>query len=91
MDWLSNYKAEIICHEKVVRISLLDGKVLRVLGEKPEENMRQLKSAKAKEKEQEEIVVLRDFPKVFPDDLSGLPSIREIELIHRATPVAKSP
>ncbi|GKB25595.1 putative reverse transcriptase domain-containing protein [Tanacetum coccineum] len=57
MDWLSNRKAEIICHEKVVRIPLLDGKVLRVLGEKPEEKMRQLKSAKAKKKEQEEIVV----------------------------------
>nr|GEY65897.1 RNA-directed DNA polymerase [Tanacetum cinerariifolium] len=27
MDWLSNHKAEIICHEKVVRIPLLDGKL----------------------------------------------------------------
>ncbi|GJZ65001.1 reverse transcriptase domain-containing protein [Tanacetum coccineum] len=27
MDWLSNYKAEIICHEKVARIPLPDGKV----------------------------------------------------------------
>ncbi|GJY82120.1 putative reverse transcriptase domain-containing protein, partial [Tanacetum coccineum] len=58
MDWLSNYKAEIICHEKVVRIPLPDGKV-------------------------------------FPDDLSGLPPIREIkfqiELTPGATPVAKSP
>ncbi|GKA84923.1 putative reverse transcriptase domain-containing protein, partial [Tanacetum coccineum] len=26
IDWLSNHKAEIICHEKVVRIPLLDGK-----------------------------------------------------------------
>ncbi|GJU77489.1 putative reverse transcriptase domain-containing protein [Tanacetum coccineum] len=26
MDWLSNYKAKIICHEKVVRIPLPDGK-----------------------------------------------------------------
>ncbi|GJX80785.1 putative reverse transcriptase domain-containing protein [Tanacetum coccineum] len=43
IDWLSNHKAEIICHEKVVRIPLLDGKVLRVLGEKPEEKMRKLK------------------------------------------------
>ncbi|GKA77756.1 putative reverse transcriptase domain-containing protein [Tanacetum coccineum] len=34
MDWLSDYKDEIICHEKVVRIPLLDSKVLRVLGEK---------------------------------------------------------
>ncbi|GJR18027.1 putative reverse transcriptase domain-containing protein [Tanacetum coccineum] len=95
MDWLSDHKAEIICHEKVVRIPLLDGKVLRVLGEKPEEKMRQLMSAKAKEKKQEEIVVVRDFPEVFPDDLSGLPPVREIEfrieLVPGAMPVAKSP
>ncbi|GJR95880.1 putative reverse transcriptase domain-containing protein [Tanacetum coccineum] len=67
MDWLSNHKAEIICHEKVVRIPLLDGK----------------------------IVVVRDFLEVFSDDLSGLLPVREIEfrieLIPRATPVAKSP
>ncbi|GKA16871.1 putative reverse transcriptase domain-containing protein [Tanacetum coccineum] len=95
MDWLFDHKAEIIFHEKVVRIPLLDGKVLRVLGEKPEEKMGQLISAKAKEKEQEEIVVVRDFPEVFLNDLSGLPPIREIEfrieLIPGATPVAKSP
>ncbi|GJY84262.1 putative reverse transcriptase domain-containing protein, partial [Tanacetum coccineum] len=47
MDWLSNYKAEIICHEKVVRIPLPDGKVLRVLGERPEEKARLSMSAKA--------------------------------------------
>ncbi|GKG05087.1 putative reverse transcriptase domain-containing protein, partial [Tanacetum coccineum] len=95
MDWLSNHKAEIICHEKVVRIPLPDGKVLRVLGEKLEEKMRHLKSAKAKEREQKEIEVVRDFPEVFPDGLSRLPPVQEIEfqnkLIPRATPVAKSP
>ncbi|GJV12392.1 putative reverse transcriptase domain-containing protein [Tanacetum coccineum] len=67
MDWLSNYKAEIICHEKVVRIPLSDGK----------------------------IVVVRDFPEVFPNDLSRLLPIQEIkfriELIPGAIPVAKSP
>ncbi|GJX21303.1 reverse transcriptase domain-containing protein [Tanacetum coccineum] len=67
MDWLSIYKAKIIFHKKVVRIPLLDGK----------------------------IVVVRDFPKVIPDDLSGLSLIREIEfqieLIPGATPVAKPP
>ncbi|GKE87323.1 hypothetical protein Tco_1564798 [Tanacetum coccineum] len=56
----------IIDNEKVVRIPLLDGKVLRVLGEKPEEKIRQLKGAKAKEKEQDVIVVVRDFPKLIP-------------------------
>ncbi|GJV14926.1 putative reverse transcriptase domain-containing protein [Tanacetum coccineum] len=95
MDWLSNYKAEIICHEKVVRIPLPDGKVLRVLGERPKEKARFLMGAKAGDKKQEEIVVVRDFPEVFPDDLSGLPPIREIEfqieLTPGAMPVAKSP
>ncbi|GJW43974.1 reverse transcriptase domain-containing protein [Tanacetum coccineum] len=95
MDWLSHYKAEIICHEKVVRIPLLDGKVLRVVGERPEEKARLLMRAKASDKKQEEIVMVRDFPKVFLDDLSGLLPIREIEfrieLILGATPIAKSP
>ncbi|GJV98812.1 putative reverse transcriptase domain-containing protein [Tanacetum coccineum] len=95
MDWLSNHKAEIICHEKVVRIPLLDGKVLRMLGERPEEKMRHLVSAKAKEHKQEELVVVRDFPDLFPDDLTGLPPIREIEfrieLVPGAIPVMKSP
>ncbi|GJX88068.1 putative reverse transcriptase domain-containing protein [Tanacetum coccineum] len=77
MDWLSNYKDEIICHEKVVRIPLSNGKVLRVVGERPEEKARLLMSAKASDKKQEMIVVVRDFPK--------------IELIPRATPVVKSP
>ncbi|GKB71576.1 putative reverse transcriptase domain-containing protein, partial [Tanacetum coccineum] len=95
MDWLSDHKDEIICHEKVVRIPLLYGKVLKVLGEKPEEKMRQLMSAKAKEKKQEEIVVVRDFPEVFSDDLSGFPLVQEIEfriqLVPGAMPVEKSP
>ncbi|GJT29214.1 putative reverse transcriptase domain-containing protein [Tanacetum coccineum] len=95
MDWLSNFKAEIICHEKVVRIPLPDGKVLRVVGERPDEKARLLMSAKASDKKQEEIVVVRDFPEVFPNDLSGLPTIREInfqiELTPGATPVVKSP
>ncbi|GJY80176.1 putative reverse transcriptase domain-containing protein [Tanacetum coccineum] len=43
----------------------------------------------------EEIVVVKDFPKVFLDDLPGLPPVREtkfrIELVPGAMPVAKSP
>nr|GEV22804.1 hypothetical protein [Tanacetum cinerariifolium] len=94
MDWFSNHKDEIICHEKVVRIPILDGKVLRVLGERPEEKARLLMSAKASNKKQEEIVVVRDLPEAFLDYLSGLLHIQEIkfriDLIPRAMPVAKS-
>nr|GEU47786.1 putative reverse transcriptase domain-containing protein [Tanacetum cinerariifolium] len=95
MDWLSDRKSEIIYHEKVVRIPLLGGEILRVLGAKPEEKVRQLMRAKAKEKKQEEVVVVKDFLEVFPDDLSGLPPSREIEfwieLVPGAMSVAKSP
>nr|GEV62537.1 putative reverse transcriptase domain-containing protein [Tanacetum cinerariifolium] len=65
MYWLANHMVKIIFHEEVVKIPLLNGKVLRVLGEKPKEKMRKLKSTKAKEKEQKEIVVVRDFPEFF--------------------------
>ncbi|GKA51353.1 putative reverse transcriptase domain-containing protein [Tanacetum coccineum] len=68
-------------------------KVLRVLGERPKEKERHLMSAK--EQKQEEMVVVRDFPEVFPNDLSRLPPSREIEfrieLVPRAIPVVKSP
>ncbi|GJY24216.1 putative reverse transcriptase domain-containing protein [Tanacetum coccineum] len=77
-------KAEIIFHEKVVRIPLLDGKVLRVLGEKPEENMRQLMSVKANEKKQEEIVVVKKIPespyRLAPSELKELSGqLRELQ------------
>ncbi|GJT69364.1 putative reverse transcriptase domain-containing protein [Tanacetum coccineum] len=74
---------------------IIDGNVLRVVGERPREKARLLMSAKASDKKQEMIIVVSDFPKVFPDDLFGLPPIWEIkfqiELIPGATPVAKSP
>ncbi|GJU01661.1 putative reverse transcriptase domain-containing protein [Tanacetum coccineum] len=70
MDWLSNHKAEIICYEKVVRIPLLDCKVLRVLEERPKEKARHLMSAK--EQKQEEMVVERAF-QTLKDKLCNSP------------------
>nr|GEU44577.1 putative reverse transcriptase domain-containing protein [Tanacetum cinerariifolium] len=74
---------------------IIDGKVLRVFRERLKEKVRPLISAKASDKNQGDIVVIRDFPEVFPDDLSGLPPLWEIkfqiELIPGAVPVAKPP
>ncbi|GKB65698.1 putative reverse transcriptase domain-containing protein, partial [Tanacetum coccineum] len=43
----------------------------------------------------DEIQIVRDFPEVFPEDLSGLPPQREVEfridLVPGATPIAKYP
>nr|GEY54831.1 hypothetical protein [Tanacetum cinerariifolium] len=57
--------------------------------------MRLLMSAKASDKKQEEIVMVRDFLEVFLDDLLGLPPLWKIEfrieLIPRVVSIAKSP
>ncbi|GJS19708.1 putative reverse transcriptase domain-containing protein [Tanacetum coccineum] len=49
MDWLSRHKAEIIYHEKVVRIPLPHDEMLRVYRERQEEKVKHLMSAKAEE------------------------------------------
>ncbi|GJY47086.1 hypothetical protein Tco_0436149, partial [Tanacetum coccineum] len=50
---------------------------------------------KSDEKRLEDIPVVREFPKVFPEDLPSLPPIRQVEfqidLIPRATPIARAP
>nr|GEX74811.1 hypothetical protein [Tanacetum cinerariifolium] len=73
MDWLSRDKAKIVCHEKVVRIPLPHDEILRVLGVKSEEKVRYLMSSKTEEQKLRDIVVVRNFPEIFLDDLSRLP------------------
>ncbi|GJZ01153.1 putative reverse transcriptase domain-containing protein [Tanacetum coccineum] len=55
MDWLSKYHARIICDEKVVHIPI-DAQVME---------------KKSDEKRLEDILVVREFPEVFPEDLPG--------------------
>nr|GFB52382.1 hypothetical protein [Tanacetum cinerariifolium] len=79
MDWLSYHRAVIDCYEKIVRIPLPNGEILEVQGERPEKDPGSLACIKADEKKLDEIWVVQDFPKIFPDDLLGLPLVREIE------------
>ncbi|GJS77961.1 putative reverse transcriptase domain-containing protein [Tanacetum coccineum] len=50
---------------------------------------------KSKEKRLEDVPTVRDFPEVFPEDLPGLPPIRQVEfqidLVPGAAPVARAP
>nr|GEW79059.1 putative reverse transcriptase domain-containing protein [Tanacetum cinerariifolium] len=50
---------------------------------------------KSKEKHLEDVPVIRYFPEVFPDDLSGLPPPRQVEfqidLVPRAAPISSVP
>ncbi|GJV42598.1 putative reverse transcriptase domain-containing protein [Tanacetum coccineum] len=95
MDWLSQHKAVIVCHEKVVEIPMEDGRILRVHGERAVGITKALKSAKEDEPKLSDISVVREFEDVFPEDLSGLPPQRQVEfcidLVPGVTPIAKSP
>nr|GEX57288.1 putative reverse transcriptase domain-containing protein [Tanacetum cinerariifolium] len=95
MDWLSKLRAKIVCYEKIFQILLSNGEILKVHGERPEQNLKQLKSKKVGEQKLKDIPVVHDFPGVFPKELSSLPPSRvvdfHIDLIPGAMPVAKSP
>nr|GEW33629.1 putative reverse transcriptase domain-containing protein [Tanacetum cinerariifolium] len=95
MDCLSKNKAEIVCHEKVVRIPLEGGEILRVQGKRTLGGTKTLMSTKADEPELSDNLIVRDFTYVFPEDLLGLPPQQQVELcidlIPEATLVAKSP
>ncbi|GJY38037.1 hypothetical protein Tco_0424401, partial [Tanacetum coccineum] len=66
MDWLSKYHARIICDEKVVHI-LINGETLII----------RVMEKKSDEKRLEDIPVVREFLEVFPEDLPGLPPVRQ--------------
>ncbi|GJS82973.1 putative reverse transcriptase domain-containing protein [Tanacetum coccineum] len=95
MDWLSYHRAVIVCYEKIVRVLLPNREILDIQGERPKKDPTSLSCMKVDEKKVEDILIVCDFPKVFPDDLSGLPLVRAkefcIDLIPGALPVVKSP
>ncbi|GJU06734.1 putative reverse transcriptase domain-containing protein [Tanacetum coccineum] len=95
MDWLSQHKAMIVCHDNVVEIPMEDGRILKVHGEQAVGITKALKSAKEDEPKLSNISVVREFEDVFPEDLSGLPPQWQVEfridLVPEATPIAKSP
>ncbi|GKA21407.1 putative reverse transcriptase domain-containing protein [Tanacetum coccineum] len=87
MDWLSKYHARIICDEKVIHIPI-DGETLII-------PVIKIMEKESDEKRLEDIPVVREFPEVFPENLPGLPLVRQIEfqidLMPGAAPVAQAP
>nr|GEY66117.1 hypothetical protein [Tanacetum cinerariifolium] len=68
-------------------VDLADGKIVGIFAKKEED--------KSKGKQLKDVPIVRDLPKVFLEDLSGLPPARLVEfqtdLIPRAAPVARTP
>ncbi|GJY59703.1 putative reverse transcriptase domain-containing protein [Tanacetum coccineum] len=88
MDWLVKHDAVIVCGEKVVCIPY-GNKMLIVESEKGVSRLKVISCIKAY------VLVIRDFPEVFPNDLPGLPPPRQVEfrinLVSGAAPVARVP
>nr|GEW20947.1 hypothetical protein [Tanacetum cinerariifolium] len=84
MDCLVKHDAVIVYGERVVRIPY-GNKMLIVESNKD----------KSKEKQMKDVLVIRDFPKVFSEELPGLPPSRQVEfridLVSGAAPVAHAP
>ncbi|GJR05459.1 putative reverse transcriptase domain-containing protein [Tanacetum coccineum] len=75
MDWLSYHRAVIDCYEKIVRIPLLNGKILEVQGERPEKNPGLLACIKADEKKLDDIralPVVKSPYRLAPSEMSKL-------------------
>ncbi|GJZ85697.1 putative reverse transcriptase domain-containing protein, partial [Tanacetum coccineum] len=64
---LAYHRALIDCYEKIVRIRLLNSKILKVQGERPEKDLRSLACIKADEKKLDDIRVVRDFPETLQE------------------------
>ncbi|GJX25672.1 putative nucleotidyltransferase, ribonuclease H [Tanacetum coccineum] len=114
MDWLSKYRAKILCDEKVVHIPI-DGETLIIRGDRSKTRLNlisciktekyisrgcqvfmiQVMEKKADEKRLEDISVVKEFSDVFPEDLPGIPPVRQVEfqidLIPGAAPIARTP
>ncbi|GJW47002.1 putative reverse transcriptase domain-containing protein [Tanacetum coccineum] len=82
MDWMAEHRAET---QKYIDQGCQVFLIQMMNEEKTEIPERRIK----------DVPVVRDFPKVFPEDLPGLPPTRQaefhIELIPRAAPVARTP
>ncbi|GJW52148.1 putative reverse transcriptase domain-containing protein, partial [Tanacetum coccineum] len=87
MDWLVERDAVIVCVKKEVHVPYKN-KTLVVKGDRVMEK-------EPAEKRLQDMLVIRDFLKVFPDDLPGLPPPRQvkfrIKLVPGAAPVARAP
>ncbi|GJX63813.1 reverse transcriptase domain-containing protein, partial [Tanacetum coccineum] len=121
MDWMSEQHAEVVCHEKYIRVPygndvlIIQGERSRVRNESRLEVISSIRTQRyikkgcrvfliqvtkkeeveITEKRIKDVPFVRDFPKVFPKDLPGLPLICQVEfhikLIPGAAPVARAP
>ncbi|GKF56265.1 putative reverse transcriptase domain-containing protein, partial [Tanacetum coccineum] len=90
MDWLAKYQAVIVCAEKIIQVHAKRMSYLFLAHVTTKEI-----EDKSEKKRLEDVPIIQNFPKVFPEDLPDLPPNRQVEfqidLIPGAAPVARAP
>ena len=78
MDWLSLYGGNIDCASKTIFLTTPEGiRIKYVSRHVPKRTQVNSLSGVV----QEEVPVVKDFPDVFPEELPGMPSNRDIEFL----------
>jgi hypothetical protein len=89
MDWLSKHKMLIDCAKKSVKLTTPDGKelefvtksVVTVKGVANRAKVNQLHASQGSE-----VLMVNEFPDVFPKELLGMPPDRDIEFVIELKP-----
>nr|GEY19452.1 putative reverse transcriptase domain-containing protein [Tanacetum cinerariifolium] len=99
MDWLANNHAVIVCDEKIIHIPFGDEILIKYMEKGCQVFLAQVAKketeVKLKEKRLEDVPIVRKILEVFPEDLPGLPHVRQVEfqidLVPGAAPVPRAP
>ncbi|XP_051137549.1 uncharacterized protein LOC127255842 [Andrographis paniculata] len=82
MDWLMAYQAQFDCRKRSISLGY-------------PVYLCEVRDLKQGEQRLQNILVVRDFPDVFPDDIPGMPPAREmdftIDIVSSAEPVSRAP
>jgi superfamily II helicase len=76
IDWLSKYDAVIQCAKKAARLTKKDGTIVEFIATVQANHASMLSQTKVTTLE--EILVVQEFPDVFPEELPGMPPDRDI-------------
>jgi hypothetical protein len=84
MDWLRKYDGVILCAKRAIRLTKEDGTLVEFNAVIPTEQVSLLN--KVQGVSLNEIGIVREYPDVFPEELPGMPSDRDIEFMIELLP-----
>nr|AAX94825.1 retrotransposon protein, putative, Ty3-gypsy sub-class [Oryza sativa Japonica Group]ABA93188.1 retrotransposon protein, putative, Ty3-gypsy subclass [Oryza sativa Japonica Group] len=104
MDWLTRHRGVIDCTSRTIKLTSEKGEVVTFQSPIPQKPGISLNQATGEEQETavekttkklEDIPIVREYPEVFPDDLTTMPPKRDIEfridLVPGIAPIHKRP